>query len=113
MKLAVIPDQSSVAIATFDTVQQVAFTAGKMVRAGIPLAALEKMDEKEMEFINANGGAGGRLWEERPTLFIKCVSVPRKRQYVEELTIRGKVVRQSQRNRGTHSPDREHRKGKW
>jgi D-lactate dehydrogenase (cytochrome) len=71
LKLAVIPDQFSVAIATFDTVRQAAFAASKMVRAGLPLAALEMMDEKQMEFINKNGGAGGRLWEEKATLFIK------------------------------------------
>jgi D-lactate dehydrogenase (cytochrome) len=56
---------------TFDTVKFAAAAAAQMVRDGIPLAALELMDAQQMKVINKNGGAGGRLWKEYPTLFIK------------------------------------------
>jgi D-lactate dehydrogenase (cytochrome) len=35
------------------------------------VAAIELMDEVQMQIVNKNGGAGGRLWREQPTLFIK------------------------------------------
>ncbi|KAL2212357.1 FAD-binding domain-containing protein [Sarocladium strictum] len=71
LKLATIPTNFSVATVTFDTVKFAAAAAAQMVRDGIPLAALELMDAQQMKVINKNGGAGGRLWKEYPTLFIK------------------------------------------
>lgn len=71
LRLARIPTDFSVATVTFDTVRQAAGAASFMVRDGVPLAALELMDEVQMRVINKNGGAGGRLWAEKPTLFLK------------------------------------------
>ncbi|KAI8657220.1 FAD-binding PCMH-type domain-containing protein [Fusarium keratoplasticum] len=71
LKLAIIPESFSVAIATFSTVKEAADAAFKMMRRGVPLAALELMDDVQMKVINKSGGAGGRMWEERPTLFLK------------------------------------------
>lgn len=71
LKLAVIPQEQSVAIATFPTVKDAATAASKFMRSGIPLAALELMDETQMKIVNQNGGAGGRFWVEKPTLFLK------------------------------------------
>ncbi|KAG6003526.1 hypothetical protein E4U21_001926 [Claviceps maximensis] len=71
LKLVTVPVSYSVALATFDTIRQAARAASKMVRSGIPVAALELMDETQMQIINKNGGAGGRMWSELPTLFIK------------------------------------------
>jgi D-lactate dehydrogenase (cytochrome) len=71
LKLAIIPESFSVAIATFSTVKEAADAAFKMMRKGVPLAALELMDDVQMKVINKSGGAGGRMWEERPTLFLK------------------------------------------
>lgn len=68
LRLATIPTHFSVAIAVFPTVHDAAAAASKMIRNGIPLAALELMDEVQMKVINQNGGAGGRKWEEAPTL---------------------------------------------
>ncbi|KAF4983550.1 hypothetical protein FZEAL_1085 [Fusarium zealandicum] len=71
LKLAIIPETLSVAIATFSTVKEAADAAFKMMRRGVPLAALELMDDVQMKVINKSGGAGGRMWDEKPTLFLK------------------------------------------
>ncbi|GKZ72975.1 hypothetical protein AnigIFM50267_009645 [Aspergillus niger] len=71
LKLAIIPEDSSVGIATFPTVGDATAAASKLIRDGVPLAALEFMDDVQMKIINQNGGAGGRFWSEAPTLFLK------------------------------------------
>lgn len=71
VKLVTVPSSYSVATATFDSIKEAASSASKMVQSGIPVAALELMDEVQMQIINNNGGAGGRMWSELPTLFIK------------------------------------------
>ncbi|PYI33399.1 hypothetical protein BP00DRAFT_339119 [Aspergillus indologenus CBS 114.80] len=71
LKLAVIPQETSVGIATFPTVGDATAAAAKLIRAAVPLAALEFMDDVQMRIINQNGGAGGRSWAEAPTLFLK------------------------------------------
>ncbi|PYH94027.1 D-lactate dehydrogenase [Aspergillus ellipticus CBS 707.79] len=71
LKLAVIPEQTSVGIATFPTVGDATAAASKLIRDGVPLAALEFMDDVQMKIVNQNGGAGGRYWSEAPTLFLK------------------------------------------
>ncbi|KAF7930033.1 hypothetical protein EAE99_004226 [Botrytis elliptica] len=71
LKLAVVPDSTSVAVVTFPSVADAATAASKIIRTGIPLAAMEVMDKVQMQVINKNGGTGGRMWEERPTLFFK------------------------------------------
>ncbi len=71
LKLAVIPEKYSVAVVAFPTIKDAATAASNFMRDGVPLAALELMDETQMNIINRNGGAGGRLWSELPTLFLK------------------------------------------
>ncbi|KAJ5088821.1 D-lactate dehydrogenase [Penicillium angulare] len=71
LKLATIPAETSVGTATFPTVKDATAAASKLMREGVPLAALEFMDEVQMQIINKNGGAGGRFWTELPTLFFK------------------------------------------
>jgi D-lactate dehydrogenase (cytochrome) len=73
LKLATIPENQSVAIVTFPTIREAAASASKVMRLGIQVAALEMMDETQMQVINKNGGAGGRLWAEKPTLIFKYI----------------------------------------
>lgn len=73
LKLAVVPDATSVAIATFPSVADASTAASKIIRIGIPLAAMQIMDEVQMQVINKNGGTGGRMWEEQTTLFFKYI----------------------------------------
>jgi D-lactate dehydrogenase (cytochrome) len=71
LKLAPIPEKQSVAVATFQSIREAVACASKIIRQGIPIAALELMDEVQMQVLNRNGGAGGRMWREEPTLLLK------------------------------------------
>ncbi|KAL2808445.1 hypothetical protein BJX63DRAFT_409257 [Aspergillus granulosus] len=71
LKLAPIPEKQSVAVATFPSVRDAVACASKIMRQGVPIAAVELMDEVQMGVINKNGGSGGRMWEEKPTLLFK------------------------------------------
>lgn len=71
LKLVTIPACHSVATVTFSSIRQATSAASHIIRSGVPVAALELMDEVQMQIINKNGGSGGRMWPESPTLFIK------------------------------------------
>ncbi|KND89514.1 D-lactate dehydrogenase [cytochrome], mitochondrial [Tolypocladium ophioglossoides CBS 100239] len=71
LKLAIVPTSFGVATTTFATIREAADAASAIIRKGVPVAALELMDDVQMKVVNKNGGAGGKMWEERPTLFIK------------------------------------------
>lgn len=71
LKLAPIPANETVAVATFASVKDAVTCVSKVIRQGILVAAVELMDEVQMAVLNRNGGAGGRIWHERPTLMFK------------------------------------------
>jgi D-lactate dehydrogenase (cytochrome) len=71
LKLAVIPKEFSVASATFPTIRDAANTASAVVRAGVPVAALEFLDEVQMGVLNRGGYTAPIVFEEKPTLFFK------------------------------------------
>ncbi|KAL3458092.1 hypothetical protein BJX64DRAFT_292547 [Aspergillus heterothallicus] len=71
LKLAPIPEKQSVAVATFPSARDAVACASKVMRQGVQIAAVELMDEVQMGVINKNGGSGGRMWEEKPTLLFK------------------------------------------
>jgi D-lactate dehydrogenase (cytochrome) len=66
----VIPQETSVAVVTFPTIRDAAAAASKIMRAGIPVAAMELMDEVQMDVINRSGSTK-KKWKELPTLFFK------------------------------------------
>ncbi|ORY11521.1 D-lactate dehydrogenase mitochondrial precursor [Clohesyomyces aquaticus] len=70
LKLAVIPQDTSVAVVTFPTIRDAAAAASKVMRAGIPVAAMEIMDEVQMSVIN-RAGSTAKKWKEVPTMFFK------------------------------------------
>lgn len=70
LKLAVIPEETSVAVVSFPTIRDAASVASKVMRAGIPIAAMEIMDDVQMSIVNRDGRTG-RMWKEAPTLFLK------------------------------------------
>jgi D-lactate dehydrogenase (cytochrome) len=70
LKLAVIPQDTSVAVVTFPTIRDAAAAASKVLRAGIPVAAMEIMDEVQMAVIN-KAGSTAKKWKEVPTMFFK------------------------------------------
>ncbi|KAI9829423.1 MAG: hypothetical protein M1819_006360 [Sarea resinae] len=70
LKLAVIPQETNVAVVTFPTIRDAAAAAAKIMRAGVPVAAMEIMDEVQMGVVNQTG-ATEKKWKEVPTLFFK------------------------------------------
>jgi D-lactate dehydrogenase (cytochrome) len=71
LKLAVIPQEYSVAVVTFPTIRDAASAAAGVMRAGVPVAAMEIMDEVQMRVVNLSGATKPRSWKELPTLFFK------------------------------------------
>jgi D-lactate dehydrogenase (cytochrome) len=69
--LAVIPEHYSVAVVPFNSVREAVSAATRIIRKGVPVAALELMDQALMEMVNLSGVTKPRLWAETPTLFIK------------------------------------------
>ena len=70
LKLAVIPQKTSVAVVTFPTIRDAAVAAVEVMRAGVPIGAMEIMDDVQMSVVN-RAGATGKTWKEMPTLFFK------------------------------------------
>lgn len=70
LKLTVIPEETSVAVVTFPTIRDAAAAASRVMRAGIPVAAMEIMDEVQMSVINRSGSTK-KVWKEQPTMFFK------------------------------------------
>ena len=71
LKLAVIPEDFSVAVVTFPSIRHAAATAAGVMQAGVPVAAMEIMDEVQMKVVNMSGATAPRKWKETPTLFFK------------------------------------------
>ena len=73
LKLAPIPQDTSVAVVAFPSIGDAAAAASKLIRSGIQLAALEMMDEGQMRLLNEHGSetVRKRHWDEQPTLFLK------------------------------------------
>ena len=71
LKLAIVPSHFGVATTAFPTVEDATNAATSMIRRGVSLAALELMDDVQMRVVNQTGGTSGKMWSERPTLFIK------------------------------------------
>lgn len=71
LKLAVMPQEFSVAVVTFPSIRQAASAAAGVMRAGVPVAAMEIMDDVQMRVVNLSGSTKPRVWKEAPTLFFK------------------------------------------
>ncbi|KAL8942214.1 MAG: hypothetical protein Q9216_001790 [Gyalolechia sp. 2 TL-2023] len=75
LKVTVKPQSESVAVASFPTVRDAAECVAKVVGEGIPLAAIEVLDDVQMKCIN-DAGSTSREWKEMPTLFFKFTGTP-------------------------------------
>lgn len=71
LRLAVRPENYSVAVVHFNTIHDAVSASTKVIRKGIPVAALELMDEAQMRIVNESGATRPRVWKEKPTLFLK------------------------------------------
>jgi D-lactate dehydrogenase (cytochrome) len=70
LKVTPRPLQESVAVCSFESVREAAETVSRVVKGGIPIAAIEILDDVQMRCINA-AGMTSRRWKEAPTLFFK------------------------------------------
>jgi D-lactate dehydrogenase (cytochrome) len=60
LKLAVVPQDTGVAVVSFPSIKAAATAATRLIRSGIQLAALELMDEVQMQISNQHGSAAVR-----------------------------------------------------
>ncbi|KAL2349990.1 D-lactate dehydrogenase [Cryomyces antarcticus] len=70
LKVTVKPQNTSVAICSFGSIREAANCVFKVVGEGVPIAAIEILDDVQMKCINDAGGTS-RQWKEAPTLFFK------------------------------------------
>ncbi|KJR81545.1 D-lactate dehydrogenase (cytochrome) [Sporothrix schenckii 1099-18] len=70
LKLAVRPTETSVAVAAFPDLRAAAACAARVVGEGVPVAAIEVLDDAQMKCINT-AGSTLRRWAEAPTLMFK------------------------------------------
>lgn len=75
LKLTVLPQQTRVAIAPFNTIRDAASCVSKIMAAGIQVGALELLDDVQMRVVN-EAGDQARKYEEKPTLFLKFSGSP-------------------------------------
>ncbi|KAF2198036.1 hypothetical protein GQ43DRAFT_474915 [Delitschia confertaspora ATCC 74209] len=75
LKVTVKPQTTSVAVCAFKSVRDAANCVFKVVGAGVPIAAIEILDDVQMACIN-DAGTTSKRWEEAPTLFFKFAGTP-------------------------------------
>ena len=75
LKITVKPKSESVVVASFNTIREAASCVAKVVGEGIPIAAVEILDDVQMRCINESGSTS-RTWKEAPTLFFKFSGTP-------------------------------------
>lgn len=66
-----VPEEYSVAVVTFPSIRDAAAAAAGVMQTGVPIAAMEIMDEVQMKVVNLGGATAPRVWKEQPTLFFK------------------------------------------
>lgn len=70
LKLVPLPQNESIAVATFDSLEQAAGAAAEVVQHGIQVGAVELLDHTMMKAIN-DSGTTARHWAEDPTIIFK------------------------------------------
>ena len=75
LKVTVKPQHTSVAVCAFPTIRAAADCVFKVVGAGVPIAAIEILDDVQMQCIN-DAGQTAKTWKNAPTLFFKFAGTP-------------------------------------
>lgn len=75
LKIIPKPQNTSVAVCTFPSIRNAADCVFRVVGAGVPIAAVEILDDVQMRCIN-DAGQTSREWTEAPTLFFKFSGTP-------------------------------------
>ncbi|EON67118.1 hypothetical protein W97_06371 [Coniosporium apollinis CBS 100218] len=75
LKVTTKPANTSVAVCAFSTIREAADCVFRVVGAGVPIAAIELLDDVQMRCIN-DAGQTTKHWKEAPTLFFKFAGTP-------------------------------------
>ncbi|KAF1851411.1 D-lactate dehydrogenase mitochondrial precursor [Cucurbitaria berberidis CBS 394.84] len=75
LKVTVKPQHTSVAVCAFPTIRAASDCVFKVVGAGVPIAAIEILDDVQMMCIN-DAGQTSKTWKNAPTLFFKFAGTP-------------------------------------
>jgi len=75
LKVTPKPQNTRVAVCTFPTIRTAADCVFRVVGEGVPIAAIEILDDVQMRAIN-EAGSTARSWTEAPTLFFKFSGTP-------------------------------------
>ena len=75
LKVVVKPQNPRVAVASFPNIRAAAECVFRVVGDGVPIAAVEILDDAQMKCINETGSTSKR-WTEAPTLFFKFSGTP-------------------------------------
>lgn len=70
LKITTKPESTSVAVAAFPTIRNAADCVAKVVGKGVPVAAVELLDDNQIKCIN-EAGLTSRAWPEAATIFFK------------------------------------------
>ena len=70
LKITAKPENEHVAVVAFPNTKSAVSAVIDMVQQGLPLAAIELLDENTMKAVNQNGYSD-KAWTETPTLFLK------------------------------------------
>lgn len=75
LKVTVKPQHTSVAVCAFPSIRTAADCVSRVVGAGVPIAAIEILDDVQMRCIN-EAGQTNKTWKNAPTLFFKFAGTP-------------------------------------
>lgn len=110
LKLSVVPQETSVAVVTFPTIRDAAAAASQIMRAGVPIGAMEIMDEVQMGVVNKSGSTT-RKWKEVPTMFFKFSGT--KAGIRENIDIVKKIASKNKSGAFEFASDAEEQKKLW
>ncbi|KAL1301431.1 hypothetical protein AAFC00_005685 [Neodothiora populina] len=110
LKLSVIPQETSVAVVTFPTIRDAASAASHILKAGVPIGAMEIMDEVQMGVVN-KGGNTKKKWKEVPTMFFKFSGT--KAGVLENIDLVKKIAKKNKSGEFEFATDAEEQKNLW
>lgn len=110
LKITAKPENEQVAVIAFPSTYKAVSTVIDAVQQGLPLAALELLDEDTMKAVNESGYAT-KEWKETPTLFVKFNGT--KRAVKEQIDVIGALAEKHGRESFESSSDQEQIDALW
>ena len=110
LKITAKPENEQVAVIAFPSTYKAVSTVIDAVQQGLPLAALELLDEDTMKAVNESGYAT-KEWKETPTLFVKFNGT--KHAVKEQIDVIGALAEKHGRESFESSSDQEQIDALW